>query len=84
MATHLRLASNMLAPWVSIHTNDTKDCYGIQCNLIKYLARSLNFTFELIEEQGHGHRMRNGTWRGMVARFFKNVGNLSCFLDKFK
>ena len=77
MVNHLRLASHMLGPWISIRNNNTHDCYGIQCNLVKYLAKSLNFTFELIQENdGNGHQWKNGTWTGMVAKYIKNVSYL--------
>ena len=72
--SHLKLVADFISPWIVIENNNYRDCKGIQCDMVKYLAKSLNFTFEIINEnQGNGYQMENGTWTGMLARFVTKV-----------
>ena len=73
MVKHLRIAGDLAAPWLKLE-NGLKICSGIQCNLIKYLARSLNFSYEIIGvKDGPGYQLPNGSWNGMIGRIHRNV-----------
>jgi len=49
MYSHLRLFIVPHNPWIVINKNiDKQYCEGIQCDLIKYVSKSLNFTYEFI------------------------------------
>ena len=74
MHNHLRLVADLLEPWIRIKNQNFRDCEGIQCDMVKYFAKSLNFSFEIINEnQGPGYQLENGTWTGVCARFAKEV-----------
>ena len=76
MQAHLKLVGVYIKPWVSISSNNSNDCTGIQCNMVKYLAKSLNFTFDFIDEkEGNGYQLKNGTWTGVLGRFQRKVIN---------
>ena len=69
---HLRILGTEFDPWISIKS--INDCEGIQCDLIKYLSRSLNFTFEFVKQEiGTGNRLPNGSWTGCIGRIDRNV-----------
>jgi hypothetical protein len=75
MHSHLRLAIDPHKPWILINeTIDKQYCEGIQCDLLKYVSKSLNFTCEfVIESDGVGHELSNGSWKGYIARIVKDV-----------
>ena len=47
MEKHLRVVAPRIVPWI-FRIND-HECNQILCELIKYLSKSLNFTYNLIE-----------------------------------
>ncbi len=75
MYSHLRLAINPHIPWIFIkETIDKQYCEGIQCQLLKYLSKSLNFTYEfIIESDGVGQELSNVLWKGFISRIFNDV-----------
>ncbi len=75
MYSHLRLAIDPHNPWIVINeTIDKQYCEGIQCQLLKYVSKSLNFTYEFIIDRGeNGYELSNGSWNGFIGRIFKNV-----------
>jgi len=79
MYSHLRLAINPHNPWIVINeTIDKQYCEGIQCQLLKYVSKSLNFSYEFITD---GNRTRqkssNESWTGPIGRIFNNVRLIS-------
>ena len=73
---HLRILGTVFKPWLTIKSNN--DCEGIQCDLIKYLSRSMNFTFEFIGQViGTGHQLPNGSWTGCIGRIDRDVSFMS-------
>jgi len=50
MPDHLTLTAIPHKPWFYYINNDYDNCLGIQCDIIKYLSRSLNFTFKVLLE----------------------------------
>jgi hypothetical protein len=49
MYSHLRLVIYPHNPWIVINeTIDKQYCEGIQCDLLKYVSKSLNFSYEFI------------------------------------
>jgi hypothetical protein len=79
MYSHLRLAINPLNPWIVINeTIDKQYCEGIQCQLLKYVSKSLNFTYEfIIDRDGVGYELSNNSWKGFIGRIFNNVRLIS-------
>jgi hypothetical protein len=75
MYSHLRLVIDPHNPWIVINeTIDKQYCEGIQCQLLKYVSKSLNFTYEFIRESdGIGHELSNNSWKGFIDRIFNNV-----------
>ncbi len=75
MYSHLRLAINPHNPWIVINeTIDKQYCKGIQCEILKYVSKSLNFTYEFIRESdGPGYELSNGSWKGHIGRIVKDV-----------
>ena len=75
MNPHLRLVLDPHKPWIIINkTIDRQYCEGIQCNLLKYISKSMNFSYEfLIDKQGMGYRLKNKTWNGFMGRIARNV-----------
>lgn len=72
MSRHLRLVAELCRPWILL--NNDQVCTGIQCNLLKYLARSLNFTYQIITtKDGSGFQLDNGSWTGMIGMIERNV-----------
>ena len=73
MVKHLRLVGDLIAPWLKLENNQSI-CSGIQCNLMKYLARSFNFSYEIIGvKDGPGYQLPNGSWTGMIGKILSNV-----------
>ena len=74
MNSHLRLVSSTFAPWITFKNGLDKGCEGIQCDLIKYLSKSFNFTYEFIKQKiGTGLRLANGSWTGTIGRIHQGV-----------
>ena len=72
MTFNVRLVASLTSPWVEVNQNNTYS--GIQIKLMNYIARSLNFTYELlIIYDGSGRKLDNGTWTGMIGRIKNNV-----------
>jgi hypothetical protein len=69
MYSHLRLAIDPHIPWIVINeTIDKQYCEGIQCDLLKYVSKSLNFTYEFILESDRiEHDLSNGSWNGITG-----------------
>jgi len=75
MYSHLRLVINSHNPWIIVNqTIDKQYCEGIQCELLKYVSKSLNFTYEFIcDKMGMGYQLENKTWNGFFGRIDRNV-----------
>ena len=76
MNKHVGLVAEMVRPWIykinNNHNNST--CGGIQCHLLVYLARSLNFTYDIkTNKDGSGYQLENGSWTGMIGIIERNV-----------
>ena len=75
MVNHLRIGAALLAPWIVLENKNFQDCIGILCDLVKYLAKSMNFTYDFISEAGgSGVLLANGSWTGLISKFVKGVG----------
>lgn len=76
MYSHLRLVVDPHYPWIVVNQAiDKQYCKGIQCELLKYVSKSLNFTYEyILDKHGDGDQLRNKTWIGSVGTIFNNVG----------
>jgi hypothetical protein len=49
MNSHLRLDVYPVNPWIVINeTIDKEYCKGIQCELLKYVSKSLNLSYQFI------------------------------------
>ena len=54
--------------------NNDKELHGINIDILKYLSRSLNFTYEIIRERnGPGYQSENKSWTGMIGRIYDQV-----------
>ena len=74
MYEHLRLSATQFPPFMFLNENDNINCTGITCNLIKYLSRSLNFTYEFIKySEKISFRLPNGSWPGLIGLFQRDV-----------
>ncbi len=75
MYSHLRLVINPYNPWIVINeTIDKQYCKGIQCELLKYVSKSLNFSYEfVIGGNDKKDESSNELWTGRIDRIFKNV-----------
>ena len=72
MLKNLRTVFRPNKPW--IYVNNQTNCEGILCHLIKYLSKSLNFSYNLIlDDEGQGFKLPNGQWSGVFGRFQRNV-----------
>ena len=58
----LKLAASAFAPWTFLSSDDKYDCEGVGCHLVKYIARSMNFTLELVFQKvvGTGSQLPDG------------------------
>ena len=77
MNNHLKLTGMQFPPFMFLDENDKYDCHGITCNLIKYLSRSLNFTFEFIKYINQVSISQNGNWTGPFGIVQQGVRYLS-------
>lgn len=74
MTTHLRLVAELQAPWIVLVNNNNRRCRGLQCDLLNYLSRSLNFTYEISStKEGPGLELANGSWTGLIGKIQSNV-----------
>ena len=74
MSTHLRLVAEVIAPWIQLVNSSNHYCIGIQCNMLNYIARSLNFTYEIVAtKEGPGYQLANGSWTGLIGKIERNV-----------
>ena len=72
MTPHVRLIAQSINPWFKAQRKNTYS--GIQVNMMSYIARSLNFTYEiLINNGGSGNKLDNGTWTGFIGKIMNNV-----------
>jgi hypothetical protein len=52
MYSYLRLTTDPHNPWILVNeTIDKQYCEGIQCDVLKYISKSFNFTYEFIRER---------------------------------
>ena len=83
---NLKLLVTPFDPWMIL--NNKYDCKGIACDIFKFIARSMNFTFELIAEEktAHGYKLPDGNWTGTIGFFQRGVSkfktNLCIFISK--
>ena len=74
MYEQITLVASGKEPWFYYTKQNNNYCYGIQCNLINYLARSLNFTYNvIIDTNGKGFQLPNNSWSGKIGKLFSNV-----------
>ena len=74
MNKHIRLVAELIKPWINKINNNNQTCDGIQCHLLVYLARSLNFTYDIkTTKDGSGYQLENGSWTGMTGIIERNV-----------
>ena len=75
MNTHLRLVIFPHKPWIIINKSiDRQYCEGIQCDLLKYVSKSMNFSYEfIIEKSVIGWKLQNNSWNGMIGKIDRNV-----------
>ena len=83
MTNHLRLTGVTFAPFIFLKDNDKNYCDGINCNLIKYLSRSLNFTFEFIKYSHFAFLPKNGNWSGPFEIIQRGVRSIAPTMDHF-
>ena len=70
---HLRIVSyKQQKPWMM--RKGQNDCQLVLCELIKYLSRSMNFTYNFIDVTHFGiFNAQNQSWSGAMGRFQRNV-----------
>ena len=75
MNSHLRLVIAPHNPWIIVNeTIDRQYCEGIQCDLLKYISKSFNFSYEfIIEKYGLGIQLENKSWDGMIGKIHRNL-----------
>ena len=75
MYDHLRLTATPLMPYMDLIDHDHKlGCKGITCHVIKYLSRSLNFTYDLVTFKGPVIEvLKNGSWGGTFGYIERGV-----------
>jgi len=75
MYSHLRLIIDPNIPWIYVNqTIDKQYCEGIQCQLLKYVSKSLNFSYEFVfEKEGIEYGLENKTWTGFMGAINRNV-----------
>lgn len=79
MNSHLRLFIGAFFPWITINkTINDQYCNGILCDLLKYVSKSLNFTYEYISlKQVVGDQVKSKTLPEFFASILNNVSVLS-------
>ena len=74
MSKYITILSSGLKPWFYYLDQAKSDCSGIQCDIINYLARSLNFTYNvIINTNGIGSKLPNNSWSGAIRLLLDNV-----------
>ena len=66
---HLVLSGEQWKPFMDFDENSVLLPGSLMLNVIEYLQKSLNFTWELRRppDQGWGHQYENGSWSGMIG-----------------
>jgi hypothetical protein len=75
MDSHLRLDIYPHNPWIVINETIDKQYFkGIQCELLKYVSKSLNFSYQfIIDGNEKRSESNNELWTGNIGRIFRNV-----------
>ena len=75
----LKLAASSYEPWMLLFMDNKYDCQGIACHLVKYISRSMNFTFEFVfqKEIGSGYQLPDGNWTGAIGLIQRGVRGLN-------
>jgi hypothetical protein len=83
MYSHLRLVIEPHNPWIVINeTIDKQYCEGIQCDLLKYVSKSLNFSYEFITDEIEIENKSSGKlWGPAIALIHENVRLIKNDLD---
>ena len=72
MSFHLRTVVIPFKPW--FNRIGQFECEGILCDLFEYLAESLNFTYDIIQDKEFGIlNETDNSWSGVFGRFQRNV-----------
>ena len=72
MPIHLNLFINAFMPWMSVRADN--DCEGILCHLLKYVSKSMNFSYTLFgQNESLGTKLANGSWTGGISHLQTNV-----------
>ena len=76
---NLKLLAYPFEPWMISNKDNKYNCEGIACDLVKYIARSMNFTFELIVQEKiiGGRELPDGNWTGTIGLFQRGVSKLT-------
>ena len=71
---HLVLSGEQWKPFMDFDDKSVLMPGSLMLNVIEYLQKSLNFTWELRRppDQGWGHRYENGSWSGMIGMLLAN------------
>ena len=71
---HLVLSGEQWKPFMDFDDDSVLLPGSIMLEVVEYLQKSLNFTWELRrpEDQGWGHRYGNGSWSGMIGMLLAN------------
>ena len=74
MSEHLTIVADAYEPWIYFIDLIKGKCIGIQCEIINYLSRSLNISYNIITvSTGAGTLLPNNTWTGFFGKFINNV-----------
>ena len=80
MVVNLRVISSVKLPWFK-QINQT-ECIGHYCDILKYLARSANFSFSFVNFSGEfGRESKGNQWNGTIGQFQRNVILFIAFLN---
>ena len=71
---HLVLSGEQWKPFMNFDKDSVLLPGSLMLNVIEYLQKSLNFTWELRRppDQGWGHQYENGSWSGMIGMLLAN------------
>jgi len=67
----IKLILNPNEPW--IYDINGQNCKGIQCQLLLYVSKSMNFSYQFIIDDFQSTPFPNGTWTGFMGRMQQNV-----------
>ncbi len=62
--SHLKIVIEpFIDPWITVNEiSDKPNCNGIQCQLLNYVSKSMNFSFEFVYEAYEtGHKLDNNS-----------------------